>query len=294
MTTMILRSSFAATTTTVLLKTGASIDMITRISFKTILLLAASFVATEAFHLMTRLQSRATIITTPTPRRMSDANDNNTEFLNKETTEKALFGMGCFWNPQEEFHRMDGVVSATCGYASVLDNNSDSTPPSYLSVCSGDGRTEAVLVEYLPSVVSYSQLLKTFWQNHDASTAEKPQYQSVLWPMNDEQRTVAVQDVERATQAYQEQGMNPPRTIVVASTTPKFVAAESIHQNFWTKLRFKLACLACATLFTTTSQTLVVDPLVTTIATKLILLWVVWEVSESKQLSVFPPASFLT
>jgi len=203
--------------------------------------------------------------------------DNNDK---EETTETALFGMGCFWAPQEEFSRVNGVVSATSGYASVLNNDDSASTPSYLSVCSGDGRTEAVLVEYVPSIISYSDLLHTFWKNHDASTAEKPQYRSVIWPITEEQRDEAVQDVQRATEAYQKQGMNPPQTIVAQVSTPatSFVTAESIHQNFWTELRFKLACLACATLITTT-QTQVVDPLVSVMATNLILLWVVWEVS---------------
>lgn len=211
----------------------------------------------------------------------NDSSKNGPTTANEERTETALFGMGCFWAPQEEFNRVEGVLSATSGYASVLDkNDADDMPPSYLSVCSGDGRTEAVLVEYAPSIIPYSQLLQTFWLNHDASTAEKPQYRSVIWPMNEEQREVAAQDLERATEAYQKQGMSPPHTIVAQVSTPttNFVAAESIHQNFWTKLRFKVACLACATLFTTT-QTQVVDPLVSTIATKLVLLWVIWEVS---------------
>lgn len=239
----------------------------------------------EAFSVMRpRTVSPPAALDTTFPPRMSNENASNDLVTScDERTEKALFGMGCFWAPQEEFNRVNGVVSATSGYASVIDANDVAAPPSYLSVCSGDGRTEAVLVEYVPSVVSYPQLLQTFWLNHDASTAEKPQYRSVIWPLNEQQREVAIQDLERATEAYRQQGMQPPQTIVpqVSSAAARFVKAESIHQHFWTKLRLKMACLACATLFTTT-QTQVVGPLVSTVATRLVLLWVIWEVSAYK------------
>lgn len=248
-----------------------------------IMLVVAAKGMVEAFTVPRICQLSTTVSSTITVFQSPTAED--ASLINGEKTETAIFGMGCFWNPQEQFSRVEGVVSAASGYAAVMLRESDDTsdsrqpPPSYLSVCNGDGRTEAVLVQYVPSRVSYPQLLETFWQNHDASaTVEKPQYQSVIWPVNDEQRKMALQDLERATRAYQEQGMNPPKTIVATTTTsPNFVRAESIHQNFWTKLRFKLACLACVTLFTTT-QTQLMDHLVTIVATKLILVWVVGEV----------------
>lgn len=204
-----------------------------------------------------------------------------------EQTEKALFGAGCFWAPQQEFNRVNGVISATTGYAFLLDDNDQAnhSPPSYISVCSGDGRTEAVLVEYDPSVISYSQLLQTFWLNHDASVAEKPQYRSIIWPLNEEQQVVAVQDVEQAKEAYRKEGMNPPLTIVAQVPCPNFVVAESVHQNVWAKFRFKVACLAFATLCTT-SHTPVVDPIVMTALTTLIVLWVLWEVSTRYAMEV--------
>ena len=101
---------------------------------------------------------------------------------------KAIFGMGCFWNPQEEFAKFTGVKSSTSGYMCLaqtvddyIDDESDKekmqqiqqslqeNPASYFSVCTGDGRTESILVEFDPAVISYTDLLSCFWVGHDAS-----------------------------------------------------------------------------------------------------------------------------
>eukprot|EP00592_Proboscia_alata_P025105 CAMPEP_0194432002 /NCGR_PEP_ID=MMETSP0176-20130528/67664_1 /TAXON_ID=216777 /ORGANISM="Proboscia alata, Strain PI-D3" /LENGTH=322 /DNA_ID=CAMNT_0039247897 /DNA_START=17 /DNA_END=985 /DNA_ORIENTATION=+ len=198
------------------------------------------------------------------------------ENISPRKIEKALFGMGCFWRPQSEFQGIIGVQSATCGYARANtsdvsmendDNNSNKNtelsdrkqPASYFSVCQGDGRSEAILVEYDPSIVSYGELLQTFWQQHDASevypTQKADQYRSVIWPLNEKQRATALEDYQNASEAYEEGGMDKPNTII-SSVAPiktvvdenmwlasEFTKAESIHQRFWLKLKVKLLFL---------------------------------------------------
>ena len=107
--------------------------------------------------------------------------------------ETAVFGMGCFWNPQVAFQNTPGVTSATVGYASAEPKLVGSLEkPSYFSVSLGDGYTEAVCVEYDPGMVSYEALLSVFWSEHDASApVTKAQYASVIWPTTDEQRRLA-------------------------------------------------------------------------------------------------------
>ena len=58
-----------------------------------------------------------------------------------------VFGMGCFWAPQEAFESIPGVESARVGYASV-EPQSSTEAPSYFSVCQGNGYTEAVEVTF--------------------------------------------------------------------------------------------------------------------------------------------------
>ncbi|NWT22281.1 MSRA reductase, partial [Cardinalis cardinalis] len=80
-----------------------------------------------------------------------------------EGTQMALFGMGCFWGAERKFWRQKGVYSTQVGYAGGHTPN-----PTYKEVCSGrTGHTEAVRVVFEPQNISFEQLLKVFWENHD-------------------------------------------------------------------------------------------------------------------------------
>lgn len=161
----------------------------------------------------------------------------------------AIFGMGCFWAPQEVFQGTPGVESTRTGYASVAQPEQSTEAPSYFSVCQQTGSvgyTEAVEVTFDPSVVRYEDLMQVFWSNHDASQVtpgKEAQYRSVVWPTNDEQRALAAADVERAVGAYAAASMSPLGTVVAETTATTFVPAEGYHQNFWAKARLKLGAL---------------------------------------------------
>ena len=131
--------------------------------------------------------------------------------------EQALFGMGCFWSPQDVFTRLDGVVQVTSGFAGVDDN---SRKASYISVCGGDGRTEAILIDFFPTVVSYPELLQTFWRHHDATKIQKPQYHSIIFPFNDQQRALAELDVQLADATAVDGILNKQRTRLAVRDRP--------------------------------------------------------------------------
>src|SRR5262245_8954951 len=80
-----------------------------------------------------------------------------------EALDRAVFGMGCFWGAERKFWQMPGVYSTAVGYAGGFTPN-----PTYEEVCTGrTGHAEVVQVVFDPSRVSYEELLRTFWENHD-------------------------------------------------------------------------------------------------------------------------------
>src|SRR5439155_5744112 len=106
----------------------------------------------------------------------------------------AVFGMGCFWGAEKMFCRVPGVVSTSVGYAG------GSTPnPTYEEVCSGyTGHTEAVQVVYDPAKVTYADLLKVFWENHDPTQGMRQgndngtQYRSAIYATTHDQQSQAL------------------------------------------------------------------------------------------------------
>jgi peptide-methionine (S)-S-oxide reductase len=108
-------------------------------------------------------------------------------------TELAMFGMGCFWGVERKFWQTPGVVSTVVGYAAGWTAN-----PTYEETCTGmTGHNEVVLVVFDPSVVSYAQLLKVFWENHDPTQGMRQgndvgsTYRSGIYVFDDAQRSAA-------------------------------------------------------------------------------------------------------
>jgi peptide-methionine (S)-S-oxide reductase len=97
-------------------------------------------------------------------------------------TEVATFAGGCYWCMEEVFDKLDGVISATSGFAA--------SPQS-------TGKAEAVEVTFDPQKISYQQLLDAYWKNIDPSNGEGqfcdrgPQYRSGIFYHNDQQKTQA-------------------------------------------------------------------------------------------------------
>mgnify|MGYP002780722637 CR=1 FL=1 len=149
--------------------------------------------------------------------------------------ELALFGMGCFWGAERKFWQLEGVYSTSVGYAAGYTPN-----PTYQEVCSGlTGHNEVVRVVFDPTVVTYEQLLKTFWENHNPTQGMRQgndvgtQYRSGIYVYSDAQRQLA----EASRKAYQE-ALN--RSGYGAITTeildaPEFYYAEAYHQQYLAK-----------------------------------------------------------
>ncbi|HEU0289566.1 MAG TPA: peptide-methionine (S)-S-oxide reductase MsrA [Burkholderiales bacterium] len=168
-----------------------------------------------------------------------------THFLNKRALkgpdpaglETAIFGLGCFWGAERKFWEMgDGIWITAVGYAA------GSTPnPTYEEVCSGrTGHNEVVLVVHDPKVVSYEQLLKTFWESHDPTQGMRQgndigtQYRSGIYVTSPAQRQAA----EASKAAYQKvlsaNRYGPITTEILDA--PEFYFAEDYHQQYLAKV----------------------------------------------------------
>jgi peptide-methionine (S)-S-oxide reductase len=155
-----------------------------------------------------------------------------------EGTETAIFGLGCFWGAEKAFWQLPGVVSTAVGYAGGYTPN-----PTYREACSGKtGHAEAVLVAFDPKRISYEQLLKVFWEDHDPTQVMRQgndvgtQYRSLIIARNAEQRRLA----EMSRDAYQERltaaGFGPITTEIKESD--EFYFAEDYHQQYLDKNPF--------------------------------------------------------
>ena len=146
--------------------------------------------------------------------------------------EVAELAFGCFWGAERDFWETPGVYVTAVGYSG------GSTPnPTYREVCTGQtGHAEAVRVVFDPKQVSYDQLLKVFWENHDPTQGMRQgndvgtQYRSAIYTYGDEQRKAA----EASRDAYQERltaaGYGQITTEI--REAPEFYFAEDYHQQY--------------------------------------------------------------
>ncbi|MEL6890156.1 MAG: peptide-methionine (S)-S-oxide reductase MsrA [Actinomycetota bacterium] len=152
--------------------------------------------------------------------------------------EVAIVGMGCFWGAERKFWEADGVYSSFVGYAGGYTPNA-----TYEEVCSGrTGHTEAVGVVFDPTVISYEQILRIFWENHDPTQGMRQgndsgtQYRSAIYTTSDAQAEAA-----RTSQAmYQAEltaaGYGEITTELDSiDVDTEFFYAEPYHQQYLSK-----------------------------------------------------------
>lgn len=152
-----------------------------------------------------------------------------------EGTERAYFGLGCFWGAERKFWQVPGIHVTAVGYAAGFTPN-----PTYEEVCSGrTGHNEVVLVVYDPKKVSYETLLKTFWENHDPTQGMRQgndigtQYRSGIYVTSESQRKEAEASKSAYEAALVKQGYGAITTEILDA--PAFYFAEDYHQQYLAK-----------------------------------------------------------
>ena len=148
---------------------------------------------------------------------------------------KATFGAGCFWHVEELFRKTKGVKSTTAGYCGGRTEN-----PTYEDVCmDSTGHAESVEIEFEPQEISYEELLKIFWNNHDPTTPNRQgpdigtQYRSVVFYHTPEQQKIAIYMKNKLNLITKEKFQRE----IVTEIKPEseFYEAESYHQQYFEK-----------------------------------------------------------
>lgn len=150
-----------------------------------------------------------------------------------EHKDKAIFAAGCFWGVEHHFSHIKGVLGTRVGYTGGNKPN-----PTYREVCSDTtGHAEAVLVEFDPRDISFTELLRHFFSIHDPTTVDSQgpdvgsQYRSAIFYLDEGQRAEAymVKDEVSAREIFEH-----PIVTEITKASP-FYEAEEYHQRYFEK-----------------------------------------------------------
>ncbi|MFN8159572.1 MAG: peptide-methionine (S)-S-oxide reductase MsrA [Solirubrobacterales bacterium] len=149
-----------------------------------------------------------------------------------EGIETAYFALGCFWGAERLFWRLDGVYTTAAGYMNGYTPN-----PTYEEVCSGaTGHAEAVLVAFDPERVSYADLLRVFFEEHDPTQGMRQgndvgtQYRSGIYFADDAQKAAAEAMLTSYDEALRAAGRQAATTEI--EPAGPFYYAEDYHQQY--------------------------------------------------------------
>jgi peptide-methionine (S)-S-oxide reductase len=149
--------------------------------------------------------------------------------IQAQKTKVAYFGSGCFWCVEAIFETVKGVKEAESGYCGGTTKK-----PTYEQICTGrTGHAETVKVTYDPNVISYSDLLRVFFNSHDPTTLNQQgpdkgtQYRSVIFYANESEKELAKNYIKN---------LLDKKTFKEITTTLEpfstFYPAEAYHQDF--------------------------------------------------------------
>ena len=144
---------------------------------------------------------------------------------------KAMFGAGCFWGVEYNFSKLEGVSEVVSGYSGGKTSN-----PTYEQVCSNSTEhAEVVMINYDETVISYEDLLESFWKKHDPTTLNRQgpdignQYRSVIFYYDEEQKKIA----QKSLDEFQKRLSKKIVTEITKADT--FWKAEEYHQKYFEK-----------------------------------------------------------
>lgn len=144
-------------------------------------------------------------------------------------TESIVLGGGCYWCLDAAYRLVTGVTQVVSGYAGGTRAQAE-----YYTVASGQtDHAEVVQVTYDPSIITLADILDIFWTIHDPTTPDRqghdvgPQYRSVIFYANDQQKQTAATSMQTAQALFGEPIITQLQQLMT------FYPAEDYHQNFY-------------------------------------------------------------
>lgn len=154
----------------------------------------------------------------------------------QDDLEVAYFGMGCFWGVERLFWQIDGVHVTASGYAGGITLN-----PTYEETVTGQtGHTEIVQVVFDPNKITFEQLLKTFWEEHDPTQGMRQgndvgtTYRSAIYTTSDAQLSTATTSLQQYQESLNRAGITADITTEVGPLDI-FYYGEGYHQQYLAK-----------------------------------------------------------
>ena len=152
-----------------------------------------------------------------------------------ENFKRVLFGAGCFWGVERKFWQLEGVWVTSVGYAGGNTQN-----PTYEDVCYKEtGHVEVVEIVYDPEIISFTSLLKVFWECHNPTQGMKQgndvgtQYRSVIYCYSDEDILACLESKKIYQVALSNESFSNITTEIM--NAPEYFLAEEYHQQYLAK-----------------------------------------------------------
>jgi peptide-methionine (S)-S-oxide reductase len=161
--------------------------------------------------------------------------------------EIAYLALGCFWTAEQLFWTIDGVYTTAVGYMNGTTPN-----PTGEEVESGrTGHAEAVLIAFDPAKLSYVDLLKVFFEEHDPTQGMRQgdevgtHARSGIYFTDDAQKASAELVLKAYEEALRAAGHDPITTEVEPAAT--FYYADDDDQQYLHKVPNALHCALVGT-----------------------------------------------
>jgi len=145
--------------------------------------------------------------------------------------EIAVLALGCFWEPEIKYSKVNGIVKTEVGYCG---GNSPQT--TYEEVCTGNtNHAEVVKLEFDPKIISYDEIIEYFFQIHDPTTLNSQgpdmgkQYRSEIFYLNEKQKNYAEKIIEKENKKLS------GKVVTKLSIVKNYCTAEEYHQKYLEK-----------------------------------------------------------